>query len=112
MSYTPGTWRVGMRNGANANCIFAENGETAFDDDTIAQVYGIPIHCCLEDVPANYAEGMANARLISAAPDMAEALRDLLEDYQFAASEWDRDARAQADLLIEQARAALAKAGL
>lgn len=57
-------------------------------------------------------ESAANCRLISAAPDMAEALRDLLEDYRFAASEWDRDARAQADLLIEKARAALAKAGL
>ncbi len=51
-------------------------------------------------------ESAANCRLISAAPDMAEALRELLDAYSSSASPKHRDE------CWNKARAALAKAGL
>lgn len=108
MSYTKGPWEAVK---SVDNCCTEDDsavwGSIMSDEGYyVARIWNDIEEDCDETQPK------ANARLISAAPDMAEALRDLLEDYRFAASEWDMDARAQADLLIEQARAALAKAGL
>jgi hypothetical protein len=71
--HTPGPWTVGVagRYGtANANIIFSNGGE-----GSVATVYGLPMHTKLEEVDPKYAEGMANARLIAAAPEMLEALQ-------------------------------------
>lgn len=70
---TPGPWRQGSLRGYNACTIFADA-----DSESIATVYGIPIHTQVGDVSERYAEGMANARLIAASPDLLEALKGLL----------------------------------
>jgi hypothetical protein len=72
--HTPGPWTVGARGKYgthNANIIFSNGGE-----GSVATVYGLPMHTNLEEVDPKYAEGMANARLIAAAPELLEALRE------------------------------------
>jgi hypothetical protein len=58
----------------NANIIFSNGGE-----GSVATVYGLPMHTKLEEVDPKYAEGMANARLIAAAPEMFAALLMMTE---------------------------------
>jgi len=57
-------------------------------------------------------EHLANANLIAAAPDMAEALRGLFEHCAMVHKHWgDNCNRKEADAAIQAARAALEKAG-
>lgn len=46
----------------------------------IAEVYGIPLHTTLEEIKdeARWQQGLANAQLITAAPELLEALEELL----------------------------------
>lgn len=68
--YTKGPWSVGMSNGHNPSTIFADG------DDAIASVFGVPMHCHIDDIKdIRDAHPLANARLIAAAPDMLEALK-------------------------------------
>ncbi len=70
--HTQGPWRIGMRNGANANTIYARNGADNYSDDGICTVYEIWQHSNIEEV--QQCKGIANARLIAAAPELLEAL--------------------------------------
>jgi hypothetical protein len=95
----------------NANIIFSNGGE-----GSVATVYGLPMHTKLEEVDPKYAEGMANARLIAAAPETA-AERDRLREVNaelvaalkqaFEECIWPN---ARLSDVHEKARAALAKA--
>lgn len=91
--HTPGPWR---------NCQPSSNFEKGHavikdsDGKTIASI----------TKNFKFGENMANAQLITAAPDMAEALKDvanLLHEY---------GDKADLDYLCDKARAALAKAGV
>lgn len=77
---TSGPWMVATADGYNANHVYAPDGKNA-----VAQVYGITSHSSLEDVSQDprWAEGLANARLISAAPEMLEALEWALVSLEF-----------------------------
>ena len=66
--HTPGPWTIG-NDGYNANTLYA-------GDIGVCQMYGVPMNTRINEVPERYAVGMANARLISAAPDMYEALKE------------------------------------
>lgn len=55
-------------------------------------------------------EVLANAALMAAAPDLAAALRDLLDDYEGTACEWSGESYARGNRLILAAYAALRKA--
>ena len=75
--HTPGPWTIGQPSEYgthNANHIFAGG-------DGIAHVYGIAMHTTLEEAAkmSRSAEGLANARLLAAAPDLLEALRAVLD---------------------------------
>ena len=87
--HTKGPWGVGMRprasTGERANVchVYDRSGtgdEARYDDRPIAHVYGLPSHKTVEDIEDDEecAEGLANARLIAAAPAMLEALKALL----------------------------------
>jgi len=81
-AHTPGPWRVGMNNGSNANIV------TAGDDVGVATIGGIYMHRRIDEVehePACQA-GLANARLIAAAPDLLEALVALRAEVQSMAA--------------------------
>lgn len=67
--WTPGPWSVGAPSGHNANYVFA-------GDDSVASVFGLPMHTSLEDIPigARWENGLANASLIAAAPALYGAL--------------------------------------
>lgn len=82
--HTPGPWKVG----ASGNTICGM-GPDPHDRFCIAELGGI------------YADKEHNAKLIAAAPDMAEALKGLLSIHQWPVSKE-----------VEAARAALAKAGV
>lgn len=70
--WTPGPWEIG-NDGYNADHIYF--GANKRDKTSVCQVFGIPMHTRIEEVNADrYANGLANARLISEAPAMAELL--------------------------------------
>lgn len=96
--HTPGPWKQGGKHGHNAGTIYAPGKE-----DAIASVYGIPMHTQVEDVPERYAEGMANARLVAASPELLVALKLIVADLP-SNRDW-------LDPAVEQmARAAISKA--
>lgn len=69
--HTTGSWAVGSSTGHNACHVYA-------GDDSICTVYGIFAHQSVEQVERDQrcAEGLANARLIAAAPDALVALKE------------------------------------
>ena len=104
--HTPGPWTVGLRGEYgthNANVIFSNGGESS-----VATVYHLPVHTKLEEVDPRYAKGMANARLIASAPELLDALKDVV-------ALWDHHCHAHGDgtptPLHVKARAAIVKAG-
>jgi hypothetical protein len=92
MSHTPGPWHIGRR--LRATVEGAEYA-TLFDSIEIPAVAGGGIAL----VPAHHG---ADSLLIAAAPDLLEALRDLVND--FDRSVWTKDP------MLIKARAAIAKA--
>ena len=70
--HTPGPWKVGMRGGFNANLICDRSGEDMHTDNAICSVFGMYQHQDVEEQKDS--KGLANARLISAAPELLEAL--------------------------------------
>ena len=83
---TPLPWRVGMRNGENANMIMACNGDDPLRDEPICQVYGVAMHQsvrqCSDDA------GMPTALYIAHA---ANVLPELLEKIEKFVSYWERN---------------------
>lgn len=71
--FTPGPWHVGMRSGHNAKTIFAYNGKDEFDDEGICEVNKVYLHTKTKD--AAKCEGIYNAFLIAAAPELYDALK-------------------------------------
>lgn len=71
--HTKGPWHIGMRSGANSNLVFAHDGADQHHDTPICSVFGMYLHCDLHEQRDN--EGLANARLIAAAPELLEALK-------------------------------------
>ncbi len=105
-NFTPGPWYVGMRNGRNPNTIFDRSGVDEHHDKSVCSVFGIPLHCSVEQLGERDAVGLANAHLISSAPDLYEALERLIEaSHHSSEIEWLGQ-----DEPWTVARAALAKA--
>jgi hypothetical protein len=65
-----------MRSGANNNIVFAHDGADQHHDTSICSVFGMYQHCDFHEQKDN--EGLANARLIAAAPELLEALVDVM----------------------------------
>ena len=65
-AWTPGPWKAQHEFDFDPTYIMAANGLI------------VAASCCDDDAPQDPQEVLANARLIAAAPEMAEALRDLL----------------------------------
>ena len=112
--HSPAPWQIGMPSGHNADGVYANNGE-----DCVAKVYNLFSNTKLEDMLTyesrkDIAEGLANARLIAAAPELLEALEVLLHEYalQMEDEEMKGDPDLDFDQFTEviQARAAIAKA--
>ncbi len=101
--HTLGPWVVGTKTEFgthNANMIFDSQ------DGSVAMVYGLPSNTMLEKMDEErYAEGKARARLIAAAPDLLEALKDLEAGYERLKGQGYPVSDCQ-----KQARAAIAKA--
>jgi len=102
---TPLPWRVGMRNGENANMIMACNGDDPLRDEPICQVYGVAMHQsvrqCSDDAGMPTALYIAHAANVL--PELVKALEDIAEGCSFPEDDVQRAVR-------DRARAALAKA--
>lgn len=96
-AWTPGPWKVGKdrRIEALGKCIIIDE-----------RVITAP---CLNGLHDAIRVAEANATLIAAAPDLAEALKELTEDFEIWLLEHEVDPRTQSRLLL--AHAALKKAG-
>ena len=118
--HTPGPWEVGMRGGFNANIIFDRSGEDLHSDNGICLVYGMYQHQNIDEQKDS--KGLANARLIAAAPELLSELKNLRRAY-VSLLETGRDRIIQhggqcdsvesmeaADLNLKSARAAITKA--
>ena len=103
--HTPGPWEA---------IPFDEDGEQHFGIINARQPCGGKIKTA--DIARIWPRGgkaktAANASLIAAAPELLEALKFILADYEDAREEWNSfDAETYADHLIAEARAAIAKA--
>lgn len=100
-AHTPGPWEVGTREGFNANTVYDRSGKDSHGDKSICDVFGIPMHKFAKDVQE--AEGMPNARLIAAAPELLAALEFMVCNY--AVTDWPSDQIAR-----EMCLAAISKA--
>lgn len=92
MSYTKGPWRVKQYSPSNGFCIVAESG------DGVLWVS--------EWIDAK----KQDIRLMAAAPELLEALEEILEDYTLASEEWVDDARIYAEELIPKVAKVITKA--
>lgn len=80
-------WRQGMDSGHNA-CFIYEVGDDPMREGVVCQVFGLPVNRSIEEVDAKrFAEGMAQARMIAAAPDLLAASKAwlALADYSMEA---------------------------
>lgn len=98
--HTPGPLAVGMRSGHNVSNVYARNGTDNHTDDGICTVYGIRLHTKQDEVSDRDSVGLANARLIAAAPELLEPLRGFVAEFG------DKAMNAN----VAKARAAIAKA--
>jgi hypothetical protein len=71
MSKAKRSWTVGL-NGHNANTIYDEEGKA------VCQVYAVPLHTSVADVPTRYADGLKLAYEIAAAPTLLAACEHIL----------------------------------
>ena len=98
-----------MRGGFNANMICDRSGEDMHTDNSICSVFGMYMH---KDISAQQgSKGLANARLIAAAPDLltaAHAAKLALDDMQHAKD--GQDWWVQRDTAMKQIDAAITKA--
>lgn len=94
--HTPGPWKVD------------ETGEF-IETEYPANLRGEYTHICDFRRPMG-AEYRANARLIAAAPEMLEALREIHKLWCCPAPKTMRDWSARCDVMTDYARAAIAKA--
>src|SRR4051812_14667265 len=94
-------WTVGL-NGHNANTIYDEEG------NGVCQVYGVPLHTSVADVPPRYADGLKRAYEIAAAPDLLASCDSALRVLDYFGRGGDV---CESDANVSQAlRAAIAKA--
>jgi hypothetical protein len=105
MTHTPGPWAQSHRKGPDdmyRTQVYDAAGET------IANIAWYPVHTSQTTTSTNRE---ANARLIAAAPELLDALRELFADYKRLADSGDAGNWSLEDTTIgQQALAAIAKA--
>lgn len=88
--FIPGPWNIGTKNGAR---VWSENGETLIADADVSESLRKEIK-------------KANARLIAAAPELLEALKDMLDGHEDACTGYGEGAADKARAAIARAEAA------
>lgn len=109
--YTPGPWLVGKENikkqriSIDTNATDQRIGYTRWEG--LARVYG-----CDDDKSIGSYVMRQNAMLVAAAPELFEALVDLLDCIETAikAGDWKVDGACDPDAALDRARRAIAKA--
>jgi hypothetical protein len=96
--HTPAPWHVGIGNGEGS--IFSDSGRTRLEDGGTT-LYPI----CSYNRGWNADEDAANARLIAAAPDMLEMLRDVVAVINDPDADWTDANRVEREILAVIAKA-------
>lgn len=106
--FTPGPWAVINRTGVFSE-LGAESGDGAKADPTDGwTIADCSAGCTLlngDYVELGFAVQQANAKLIAAAPDLLEALEQMIDEYGTAGDGWPRNNK-----VLRDARAAILKA--
>lgn len=97
MSYTKGPWRV-----SSSTIVFSDNGYLQVICNTLPLLYAE-----IQEKDIAMEEASANAHLIAAAPNLLEALRNIVS--MSRAANWDK-ATTGRQLLLDDAEKAIAKA--
>lgn len=112
--HTPGPWHVGMRSGHNGNIVYAYDaydGDHAYDATAICSMYDMWVNRRVDEQKDN--AGLANARLIAAAPDLLAALQALVDQpvtYHTHRIEIECKSHSDAMERVKQARKVIAQA--
>lgn len=102
--HTPGPWHIGSGNGEGS--IFADNGRTRLE---IGGTTLYPI--CQVNRKWEDEEDEANARLIAAAPELLQAIKDLFRECAMVHKSWGNDDNTEeAAAAIKRAKDAIANA--
>ncbi len=98
MKHTPGPWVIGTNDATDNEVIIRCD-----DVDGLAIATAV-----IDPIALDIAETDANARLISSAPDLLNALQMFLDEYANGSTGCDQDREARPE--VKAARAAIAKA--
>ena len=99
IKHTPGPWKVNKK------------VKTSIEQEKAGQGMNIICECQDPDGERTTEEDKANARLIAAAPDMLEALKELYKQCNMVHKHWGEGSnQKEADAAIEAGKKAIAKA--
>lgn len=98
--------RVGSLNGRNANTIFVVDGKPLHQEDAVLQVYGIPLHCGIDDLAGDrhdrHAAALAFANEVVGRWNAHDSLVQALQDLISVCDEGDGEAYFNAKQVLSQ----------
>ena len=110
--HTPGPYTLGRKREVRNGDVWVFSPDTIYagsdpDEQAVAHLYGIPSNVRLHEIADDprYAEGLANGRLLRAAPEMLSALQNCIQQIEYLHEKFQ--ATGSGEQALAQARAAV-----